>query len=502
MNHKIRIAISRVDTQESGTGTSTNAQLEGGEFQFTSKDQVKQYLEDARKTMNEGQIKVLLMSLGVESVDDAMTMVANMTDEEVAAKFSQLALMLKTADQSSTDVNMPMYNIDNMKNQKIELTNADAEKVKQEVEKYIDQQLDQIKTQDGATLRDWVHQEGDIHKVLTSTEFKVKQLGYKLLTGVEGFIKSLNSRDQKSVSEFIKENGTNIRDWFNKTLTVKASTCCKMAPKLASMEAKATFTLKAAESYGRILEALKNPAVQAEVARLLGPQGENLLRNFVFMDSQIRADGFESCLDETSYDALMELFSKLSQQPLGPALQNCKSVLDQLEILIVETLQGEFSWFDNPQGSGDGMGSVDPETAKWNKFVDEHDTNDLLTEDEVGVFDLKDPNELESVEWEAVVGIPGDPKDPSSPDLQPLAEKLDITVQEMIEKANQLKALNRAWDNFSDERDDSSVVDTEDQQVQERLDSFDQQWYQFDQEQVLTDLANALEVFGAEPKTV
>lgn len=474
MNHKIRIAISRVDSQESGTGTFTNAQLEGGEFQFTSKDQVKQYLEDARKTMNEDQIKVLLVSLGCESVDDAMTMVANMSDEDVVAKFAEMAAMLKTADQSSTDVNMPMFNIDNMKNQKIDLVNGEADKVKKQIEGFIDQQLDQIKTQDGSSLRDWVHQEGGIQKVLTSTEFKVKQLGYKLMKAVETFVKGL---PEAPAEEFVKENGSNIREWLNKlqvSATVKPACECPRRARVAAMKETASFTLKAMDEYQHIQDALKNDQVNEQLEQLLGPGADVLLYNFVYFDASVRKVDIRAALNDEVFGSLCDFMSVMGpHMDSSPALANCKSVIDQLEVLVENEFGGDSSELNNLGETGRS------EEATWAGFMDKEDVSDALDVNNVGVFNLEDANGLVSVEWEAALEEP-----------EAMAAKLDMEVSEVIEKAQQLKNLNEMWDAFQDDWE-GPHADLEDQ-----LTDLEQQWEQFSQDQVLADLVKVLEVFG------
>jgi hypothetical protein len=387
---------------------------------------------------------------------------------------------------------MPMYNIDNMKNQKIELTNTEAAKVKSLVEQEIDKQLDQIKTQDGATLRDWVHQEGGIQKVLTSTEFKVKQLGYKLLTNVENFVKQLGSKDSTGVEEFIKENGTNIRDWFNKALQVNASakpSCCtKLIDHVEKFEASAKFTLRAADQVSRIMKALNDPTVKAEVEKLLGPNGVYMLRNFIGFDGNIRNEGSEAVLGEGPFNALVQLFSVLEPyiNASTPGLQNCKSVIDQFELFVEVNLDGDASQLDeltSREGADD---------TAWETFCEQNNINGLLNEDEPGDFNLKDLNEVVSVEWEEVLGIYGDPQEDPAVHAA-LAAKLDITVPELIETAQQLKNLNEMWDQFQDSWEGPHG------DLKGLLEPLDEQWSQVNQEQIMTELANVLETVGTNP---
>jgi hypothetical protein len=494
MNHKIRIAIQRVDTLESGTRTSNEDQLEGSEFQFTSKDQVQKYLEDARKTMDESQIKVLLTSLGVDSVDAALTVVASMSDEEALATFKTIAECMKKANpdtnkdvlmaaperqQPTTDVNMPIYTTGPTK-QKVELTNTDADQVKRQIENYVNKQLDQIKTQDGSSLRDWVHQEGDIQKVLTSPEFKVKQLGYKLLTSVESFVKSLQPKAPRQVDAFIEENGKNIRDWFSK-LQVTATKKTARVSKLASLDQTATFTRAALTQLERIETALKNPQVVRDLElHVLGDGGAKILQFFINFDGRVRSGGFEFVLNEEIYDMLLEFNDLLSGNFDFPALQNVENVINQLQVLV----DTELTETSDLNHLGDN-GKLNSEEL-WDKFREEEDPEGLLENQSEGSFDVWDENDLLSVEWEEVL------EDPEGS-----AHQLSIPVEDAVRKAEEMQRLNAAWDHFQDEGASDSNVS---EKFTNSLDNLDQQWYRFSQEQVLSALADTIEAYDVLPQ--
>lgn len=471
MNHKIRIAISRVDTPEPGTGTFTNAQLEGGEFQFTSREEVQKYLEDARKTMDEGQIKVLLTALGVESVEAALTMVATLTEEEAAAKLKMLGEMIKTADQSSTDVNMPMYTT-SPDAPKIELTNVEADQIKKKVEQHILKQLDQIKSTDGSSLRDWVHQEGDLQRVLTSNEFKVKQLGYKLLTSVEEFVRGLGDK----AMPFMKENGGNVRQWLTKmhiTASMKAKT---VKPRKARV-ITATFTKESFSQLERFNQALNNPEIRQKIDhQLLGDDGARLLSVFVEFDAKIRNGGLEFVLNESTYDDLVDFFDIMDQHISGPALLNCGGVIEQLEVATETEFKGDFEKLNELGDNGHAA-----EDTMWETFLEQNDDELLLDPADIGNFHIYDENGITELEWEAVLE-----------DLEGASIRLERPVEEVEHMAHEMQRLNQEWTSFYNDYNGPAS-----EEFRETLNNLDQQWYNFSQEQVLKELADAIEVIGA-----
>jgi hypothetical protein len=248
--------------------------------------------------------------------------------------------------------------------------------------------------------------------------------------------------------------------------------------------------MKAADEARRIMEVLEKPEVKAQVMHLLGPNGVYLLRNFIGFDGNIRNEGSEAVLSEACFDALVELSSRLkpyvAMNNQYPGLDNCFNVIDQFELFVENDLKGDASQLDEltlREGADD---------TAWETFLEQHDIDGLLNEDEVGNFNLRDLNEVFEVEWESVLGIYGDPEALNDPELALMAERLGMRIGEVIETAQKLKNLNEMWDQFQDSWEGPYG------DLKGELEPLDDQWRQARQDQVMKELAQVLETVGIE----